>query len=151
MINKTSLKFIVGALLIIGLGIVVWFATSTSAREERQAQKYFEDLREQYENDPYGGDTPEETLALFIEALEKGDIELASKYFVIDEQEEWKEKLVRIKERDLLQEMAGDLKNKKEDKIDNDTARYFIFAQNGQAAPLVLIKTLNSKWKIRTL
>lgn len=46
--------------------------------------------------DIYGGKTPEETLAMFIEALEKGDIELASRYFVLDDnlsQEKWKEGL----------------------------------------------------------
>jgi len=33
--------------------------------------------------DTYGGKTPEETLNLFIEALKKEDLELASKYFVL--------------------------------------------------------------------
>ena len=154
MINKTSWKFIAGFLVLIAVGIAILLFglyADPEAREERVAKQYLDDLRAQYENDPYGGDTPEETLALFIEALERGDVELASKYFVIDEQEEWRGKLVRIKEEDLLNEMIKDLQNKEEDKIDNDTARYFIFAQTGQAATLVLIKTINDKWKIRTL
>ncbi len=43
----------------------------------------------QYETamkDTYGGKTPKETLDLFIAAVEKKDYELASKYFVIDQQ-----------------------------------------------------------------
>jgi hypothetical protein len=32
--------------------------------------------------DTYGGKTPAETLSLYIEAVKKGDYELASKYFV---------------------------------------------------------------------
>lgn len=48
--------------------------------------------------DTYGGKTPQETLEMFITAVEKGDYELASKYFVIPEQEEWREGLSRTKE-----------------------------------------------------
>jgi hypothetical protein len=45
-------------------------------------------LEAAYKADTYGGATPEETLKLFIDALEKKDYELASKYFVVEEQEE---------------------------------------------------------------
>jgi len=38
--------------------------------------------------DKIGGKTPQETLDLFIKAVESGDYELASKYFVIEKQEE---------------------------------------------------------------
>ena len=41
-------------------------------------------LEAQYRADSYGGTTPEETLRLFVEALEKKDYELASKYFVVE-------------------------------------------------------------------
>lgn len=43
-------------------------------------------LEAQYRADNYGGATPEETLRLFIEALEKKDYELAAKYFVVENQ-----------------------------------------------------------------
>lgn len=36
--------------------------------------------------DTYGGKTPQETLSMYIAAVEKGDYELASKYFVLDKQ-----------------------------------------------------------------
>lgn len=36
--------------------------------------------------DTYGGATPQETLRLYIEAVERGDYELASKYFVLEKQ-----------------------------------------------------------------
>lgn len=39
-----------------------------------------------YKADQYGGATPEETLRLFVEALEQKDYVLASKYFVVEEQ-----------------------------------------------------------------
>ncbi len=38
--------------------------------------------------DKIGGKTPQETLDMFIKAVEAGDYELASKYFVIEKQEE---------------------------------------------------------------
>jgi len=61
--------------------------------DEYKTKKELEKLVEEYKNDPYGGDTPEETLRLFISALKEGDVELASKYFVFDEQEKWKNDL----------------------------------------------------------
>src|SRR3989338_1022782 len=38
--------------------------------------------------DTYGGKTPQETLQMYIDAVEKGDYELASRYFVKSKQEE---------------------------------------------------------------
>lgn len=54
-----------------------------AAQEKNQAA-----LEAQYKNDPYGGATPEETLRLFIEALEKKDYTLASNYFIPEERAE---------------------------------------------------------------
>lgn len=52
-----------------------------------QLFKYQADqLQEQYKNDTYGGDTPEETLRLFVEALEQKDFALAAKYYVPESQ-----------------------------------------------------------------
>lgn len=45
-----------------------------------------ERLEEAYRNDQYGGATPEETLRLYVEALEVGNAELASKYFIPENQ-----------------------------------------------------------------
>ncbi|MBI3019760.1 MAG: hypothetical protein HYY60_00320, partial [Parcubacteria group bacterium] len=84
-------KFEMGFLLIIGAALLVWAATvylSPEARKARDANEYLERLQAEYKNDTYGGATPEETLSLFIAALEKGDIELASKYFLPEDREE---------------------------------------------------------------
>lgn len=45
--------------------------------------------------DTYGGKTPQETLQMYIDAVEKGDFELASKYFIGEKQEK---ELVRLQE-----------------------------------------------------
>ncbi|KKW35793.1 hypothetical protein A2852_01650 [Candidatus Adlerbacteria bacterium RIFCSPHIGHO2_01_FULL_54_23] len=59
------------------------------AREEWQRMEAESgNLEAAYRADAYGGATPEETLRLFVEALEKEDFVLASKYFVVEKQEE---------------------------------------------------------------
>jgi len=52
-----------------------------------EMQQEQEALEAAYRKDTYGGKTPEETLELFIEALEAKDYELAAKYFVVEEQQ----------------------------------------------------------------
>ncbi|MFC1756547.1 hypothetical protein ACFLZC_00075 [Patescibacteria group bacterium] len=77
---------------------------------QRAVQRLAEELerqelgREQAKTaDEVGGQTPQETLAMFISAVEAGDYELASKYFVIDKQEEWRDNLGAVKNvNDLL-------------------------------------------------
>ena len=60
--------------------------------QDDQFQKKVERVRrEDYERvmaDTFGGKTPQETLSMYIEAVEKKDYELASKYFVEDKREE---------------------------------------------------------------
>src|SRR3989344_516220 len=68
-----------------------------------------------YLEDAYGGKTPKETLDLFITAVEKGDFTLASKYFVLDKQEEWESGLERIKEKNNL-DLLLDRMHKMEDR-----------------------------------
>jgi hypothetical protein len=51
---------------------------------------------QKYKDDKYGGKTPEETYSMFLEALKKKDIELASKYFVLDKQAQYKKALQEV-------------------------------------------------------
>jgi hypothetical protein len=60
--------------------------------------------KENYERqlaDTYGGKTPQETLRMYIEAVEKGDYELASKYFVIERQKKELESSNRLTKQQL--------------------------------------------------
>jgi hypothetical protein len=52
-----------------------------------------EKQEQRYKEDKFGGKTPEETYEMFLDALRKKDIELASKYFVLDKQDEYKKVL----------------------------------------------------------
>lgn len=47
-----------------------------------------QDLMARMSADTYGGKTPEQTLTLYIKAVEKGDYDLASKYFVFERQDD---------------------------------------------------------------
>ncbi|MFY9462229.1 MAG: hypothetical protein WAP51_03450 [Candidatus Sungiibacteriota bacterium] len=123
---------------------------------EYQAQKYFEDLQKRYAEDTYGGDTPEETLQLFIDALKKGDVELASKYFILDKQAEQKQYLISVKDKDFLDEMIVDVEKlgNKYPLVRGDNNR-FIFETYNSQKELVLqadvAKAPNGKWKILDL
>jgi len=88
---KKYIVLVVIALAIIGGGYW-WWEGGSDAEEEQDFYSYMENeqerLIEAYKNDTYGGDTPEETWDMFVAALETGDVELASKYFIVEKQEE---------------------------------------------------------------
>jgi len=75
--------------------IVAFFGLSWYGewRLQRDVAQIIEQQNRPYLEDTYGGKTPKETLDLFITAVEKGDFTLASKYFVLDKQEEWEKRL----------------------------------------------------------
>lgn len=115
-------KFVIGFLAIIvlvGGGYFVWAKyLSPQARYTRQTQENYQkylDWQKNFEtamkNDTYGGKTPEETLKMFIDALKKDDVELASKYFALDENgdinQKWAKGLQDTKEAGKFQELAS--------------------------------------------
>jgi len=59
-------------------------------------QKRIEQQEQKYIDDTYGGKTPEETYSMFLEALKRKDIELASRYFVLEKQKEYAKALNEI-------------------------------------------------------
>jgi hypothetical protein len=93
-------KFILGFLGII-LGVFILYVIGFWAvyyyrywQSEKTGQKAAEFIKQaeqaDYQRamaDTYGGKTPQETLQMYIDAVEKGDYELASKYFIGDYQE----------------------------------------------------------------
>ncbi len=93
-------KFILGFFGVI-IGVFVLYTAGYWAvyyykqwQGQKAVQKLAEELekikKEKYEQamaDTYGGKTPQETLQMFIGAVEKGDYDLASKYFIEKYQE----------------------------------------------------------------
>lgn len=155
---KSIIKFSVGGLILVGIG---WGALSIIQHmRERQTPEYQTRQTEkttapvaasQAHEDTIGGSTPDETLAMFVAALKKGDIDLASRFFVTDSQDEWRSDLQVMKEKGLVQNMISDLGNIKLDKNDNTVASYSINTEDGQIIQVVVIKSASGKWKIKEM
>ena len=117
--------------------------------------------------DVYGGKTPQETLDMFIDALKKEDIELASKYFMLDTNEQpynrenymnrkkWEDGLKKTKEAGKLQEISVLLTKLKPDKESSsiDTAWFSILNSEGIADYGAILKfnEYSKVWKIESL
>lgn len=100
--SKTKKIILVVVLVVLGI-TAVWYGFKKYEnwsfwREiKSQAEKFESEqarLKALVEVDTYGGKTPEETLNMFIAAVETGDYELASKYFVVEKQSEEKARLI---------------------------------------------------------
>ncbi len=94
-----------------------------------ELQRWQESEYQKKADDKLGGKTPQETLEMFIAAVEKGDYELASKYFVIEEQARWRKDLMDIvvaKKIDLFLKPLKEIKNSEGAYLGED--RYFIDA-----------------------
>ena len=94
-ILKIILAVIVGIFILdVGLwagsrmmkGYLMW-------KGERLVSQFKADSERPLREDVYGGKTPEETFDMYLAALKKGDLELASKYFVVERQGEHLDRL----------------------------------------------------------
>ncbi len=149
--SKGSLFIIFGIILLIFVGTLIYinYQRNEFNRDQMKIHNAFieaeEQLYEQAKEDDAGGETPQETLEMFIEAVESGDYELASDYFVIGKKEEMLETLNNMEKEDLNFSL-GYIKNAKptetsaskeinveeietysmEAFIDDETPRYYI-------------------------
>jgi hypothetical protein len=154
-------------IIVVGGGYFVWNnylspAARYASQMEANYQKYL-DWQKKYEEamkaDTYGGKTPEETLKMFTEALKNKDIELASKYFVLNENgerdEKWINALKSAKESGQIESIVMLLTNntKSAGSWDNDRYGFEIRDKNGKLLydiNLILNKYSNV-WKIESL
>ena len=112
-------KIIILSLSIIVIGILLYIfgpylyyqavnyyqAWQIKQKAEKFEQAYLDFLK----NDTYGGKTPQETYELYVEALKKGDIDLAVKYYWWEKQVAEKERLEKLKAEGKLQEYVDSL------------------------------------------
>lgn len=104
--NKKFVIPIITAILVIGSGSFLFWNNNLIVSQEEK--RYIEAMTA----DTYGGKTPQETLDLFLVALEAEDAELASKYFMLDDnlsREKWLKMLIVFKEKGLLDDMVKDI------------------------------------------
>ncbi|PIR70070.1 MAG: hypothetical protein COU46_03470 [Candidatus Niyogibacteria bacterium CG10_big_fil_rev_8_21_14_0_10_42_19] len=157
MFYRSAWKFVFGFIAIISLTLAGLYATdyylNPNKKFESEVARELEDASRQYMDDTYGGETPEETLELFITALEEGNVELASKYFVVDDQREWFEKLNIIKQNDELKSMIKDIKTAKRGENINDNSSIFSIVnyKNEIITVMNIIRIQNGLWKIEDL
>lgn len=88
---------VVGVLVLIFIIMTVWGYSAPHLRKwvfnmraEKYNREYYKDIAEREEairNDNVGGKTPEETIQMFIDALERKDIEGARGLYRIDDRE----------------------------------------------------------------
>src|SRR3989338_4669686 len=104
---KTIFKSWTGVpVLILVVLAVVWLLPGYKIWQLKRA---YDKVEEPYYTDTYGGATPEETYDLFIEALKAGDVELASKYFVLYKQDDLLKTLSKFKETGELAGLINEL------------------------------------------
>lgn len=154
--KKNLVKFAAGIVGIAALGGAVFYGVSwyQYRNSPEYAQKLeYQKLLEAYKNDTYGGDTPEETLQLFIDALKVGDTELAAKYFMIGDQEKIKEELEEVKLSGRLNDAILELGKGKFTKKDEDRAFFTLVDENNFAiSQMVFGFNIDiQKWKILEL
>ena len=109
--------------------------------------------------DTYGGETPEETLAMFIEALEKKDIELASKYFVLDDnlsRAKWEEGLEAVQQENRINNIIEMLKRAKKSMNQsglNSEFQFVILGDNNLAENTIFMELneFSNVWKIKSM
>ncbi len=158
LLTKHFWKFFTGFAAIMLLGFfALWGAQYLHWKSEGgdasvNGEEFVREWQKQYENDTYGGKTPEETLALFIAALKSGDTDLAAKYMIIDQQDEVKSDLKEAKNAGRLNQVAQNLSLAKLSSKDNDNAAFSLTDSNNVLQyQTSLVRAPNGIWKILDL
>lgn len=94
-------------------GVVVYTGTFAKETKVDPRQEALDQWAKSYTDDRFGGETPAATVALLAAALEKGDLDLASKYFLPDDQVVMKGKFELGKQRGTLAAFITVLRNVK--------------------------------------
>jgi hypothetical protein len=166
---KFSIIAVSAVILLFALAVVWEAFFSPRARSDfetrenyEQAVKGMKEFEDRMTADTYGGKTPQETLDMFIDAIEKDDIDLAVKYVYwdggrasIDNREAMREGIVLAKNEGNLQETLELLKEMKE--LDNDNSNYSrwfgIKNKEGLIEYSVILRfnTHSGVWKIESM
>ena len=148
-----------------GLAVVVLGISGFFVRERYQGYGEYRDykaLEQRYiqamTEDTYGGKTPQETLDLFVAALKAEDVELASKYFMLDDslsREKWLKTLKMLREQGVLDDMAKDIEDDSRplENIENNRFAFGLFDRDEVVAASIhmQLNTYSGIWKIESL
>lgn len=151
-IYGVGIFFAIWAVFIGVMSFLEWRDNTKFERNMTKIDKMVEDREKELAKDTIGGNTPQETLEMFITAVEAGDYELASKYFVVEKQKEELRSLYESPKENinkvlvLLLGVLDRIKNEKLSDIDNDGI--FIVSD-----PILVsfIKYPSGNWKINEI
>lgn len=158
--NFAKSKILIAGLAIVGvligweIGIRAYFYYIRPYFSGMAYRNYVDDYIQLQLNDKIGGNTPEETVDLFIEALKKGDYELASKYFVIDEQEKWRKSFENPNKENIdnwIKELESNKNIWHKEAQAGDKVEFWYnvgTGENERTHSVFLKKNVNNKWKI---
>lgn len=159
--KRTLWAALVIAAVLLGAFLLWALYLSPEAKQYRQDQentalynKAMTEFENKMKNDTYGGKTPEETLNMFIEAVKKDDLDLASKYFLSDAKTNWLEILKNAKDDGRLVELSSVISGDYSlgDSIDGYST--FIFKDKEQKVLATVDFSFNKYsgvWKIESL
>ncbi len=111
-------------------------------RSQAEVERYFTALEEAYRKDDIGGETPQETLALWVEAVKEGNLEKASTYFLVEYRSGALERMEESKKNSVLPDIIADIEDggtwkesenlgaSFESTIDGTPGYYFEFTKN---------------------
>ena len=142
--NKKYIFIVAGFLFLVG-GYIFW-------------NQYYNSSEEIWlQNDKSGGNTPQDTINLFVLALEKKDMALAASYFIEGgeiRKEDWQASFQKINEQGFIDEMVMDIKKAIPDPANSGSLeyRYFLNGVNPQGGVIFLkYNSYTNVWKIQTL
>jgi len=135
--------------------------TIDTYKTQKAIEQFYQGLDEYYQKfaeDTYGGKTPQETLDMFIEALENGDIDLAAKYFAMDDnlsRKKWEDGLKQAQQEGRITQIVEELKraqsNNKEDSP--NYYQFAVFNANGMVKQTIYMEfnQYSGVWKIKSM
>jgi len=169
--NNKYIKIL--AILVVVVGVIAalysyWRENSVwrAAREEQKKYAAAEAFMSRYDAamkaDTWGGKTPEETLQLFVAALEKGDIDLAAKYFMLETNEndpdyltrrKWEEGLKTVQYKGNISNVLAVIKSMKRTSVSERGATFEVLNEDGAVEHLLEISrnSYSGVWKIESL
>lgn len=148
------------AVYVMVVGYIVLKNVWSGYKWDQAVKKWEAALQQPYREDTDGGQTPEETWAMFLDALKKGDVALASKYVAITKQGEYKESLEKAKKEERLGGWIKEMETLEEDKDSRSiegkayySYRYFDkeFKKDLWAQVVFYLNPLTKVWKILVL
>ena len=170
---KHILGIVILVLVIFIVGLFAWaggfealkqsYKMWSDSKKAYEATKKFEEGLKQYykvlEEDTYGGKTPQETLDMFISALEKGDIDLAAKYFDLDDnlsRKEWEDGLKQAAAEGRIPEIINlchQFKPSPHQSWVTTTYEFIIVGNNGLVEHTLLMQfnEYSKVWKIKSM